>query len=155
MPTCHSINLRLSNWREILLPDASQQQRVATGFHRNSMKNTEAGADRELDRTIRAVDRTSTTGAVWLGLTLGCAECHTHKFDPITHSEFYSMYAFFNNVDDHNMPLVPPAKLAAYEKARSVWGSEVNNVKSSIQKVIEQLNKSRSGEKPYKRDSLL
>lgn len=138
-----------------LLPDASQQQRVATGFHRNSMKNTEAGADRELDRTIRAVDRTSTTGAVWLGLTLGCAECHTHKFDPITHSEFYSMYAFFNNVDDHNMPLVPPAKLAAYEKARSVWGSEVNNVKSSIQKVIEQLNKSRSGEKPYKRDSLL
>lgn len=138
-----------------LLPSASPQQRVATGFHRNSMKNTEAGADRELDRTIRAVDRTSTVGAVWLGLTLGCAECHTHKFDPITHSEFYSMYAFFNNVDDYDMPVAPTAKLAAYQKARSAWGREVNEVKSSIQKIIDRLNEDGDSEKLYDRDSLL
>jgi mono/diheme cytochrome c family protein len=68
-----------------LLPDATLEQRIATGFHRNSLKNDEAGADLELDRTKAAVDRAATTGAVWLGLTVGCAECHTHKYDPITH----------------------------------------------------------------------
>lgn len=87
-----------------LLPQATLEQQIATGFHRNSMKNTEAGADRELDRVIRTVDRTSTTAAVWLGLTLGCAECHTHKFDPITQDEFYQTYAFFNRLEDHDLP---------------------------------------------------
>ncbi len=138
-----------------LLTDATPQQRVATGFHRNSMKNTEAGADRELDRTIRAVDRTSTTGTVWLGLTLGCAECHTHKFDPITHAEFYSMYAFFNNVDDYDLPVVQSEVRVAYEKALAAWRREVTDVKLSIQEVIDRLNRNRDDEKPYQRDQLL
>src|SRR5690606_13263855 len=85
-----------------LLPDATLEQRIATGFHRNAMKNTEAGADREEDRVQRMVNYVSTTGTVWLGLTVGCAECHTHKYDPISQREFYAMYAFFNNTEELN-----------------------------------------------------
>jgi mono/diheme cytochrome c family protein len=87
-----------------LLPDATLEQKIATGFHRNAMKNTEAGADREEDRVHRMVNYVSTTGTVWLGLTIGCAECHTHKYDPISHREFYEMYAFFNNTEEFNLP---------------------------------------------------
>ena len=71
-----------------LLPSATLEQKIATGFHRNTLKNDEGGADLELDRTKAAVDRTATTGAVWLGLTVGCAECHSHKYDAISHREF-------------------------------------------------------------------
>ena len=95
-----------------LLNGATTQQQIATGFHRNSMKNTEAGADRELDRVVQAVDRLSTVGTVWLGLTVACAECHSHKFDPISHHEFYALYAFFNNLEEANIKLgeqIPPA----------------------------------------------
>lgn len=88
-----------------LLPEPTVSQRVATGFHRNVMKNTEAGADREEDRVNRTVNYVSTTGTVWLGLTLGCVECHTHKYDPISHHEFYRLYAFFNNTEDHDLKL--------------------------------------------------
>ena len=83
-----------------LLPDASESQKIAAGFHRNNLKNTEAGADRELDRTKQVVDRVATTGTTWLGLTLACAECHDHKHDPISQQEFYQLYAFFNNSKD-------------------------------------------------------
>ena len=77
-----------------LLPEATLEQKIATGFHRNSLKNDEAGADLELDRCKAAVDRTATTGAVWLGLTVGCAECHSHKYDPISQREFYQLTPF-------------------------------------------------------------
>src|SRR5690606_29038008 len=80
-----------------LLPDAAPSQRIATGFHRNAMQNTEAGFDKEEDRVIQTVDRLATVGTIWMGLTVACAECHTHKFDPITHHEFYQLFAFFNN----------------------------------------------------------
>ncbi len=83
-----------------LLPQATLSQKTATGFHRNSLKNTEAGSDQELDRVVRTVDRISTVGSVWLGLTVGCAECHSHKFDPLSHREFFQMYAFFDNLQD-------------------------------------------------------
>ena len=83
-----------------LLPGATEAQKTATGFHRNNLKNTEAGADRELDRTKQVVDRVATTGTTWLGLTLACAECHDHKHDPISQHEFFQLYAFFNNTKD-------------------------------------------------------
>ncbi|TWU24234.1 Planctomycete cytochrome C [Novipirellula galeiformis] len=83
-----------------LLPQATLAQKTATGFHRNGLKNTEAGSDQELDRVVRTVDRISTVGSVWLGLTVGCAECHSHKFDPLSHRQFFQMYAFFDNVED-------------------------------------------------------
>ncbi len=107
-----------------LLPGATLEQKIATGFHRNSLKNDEAGADLELDRTKAAVDRTATTGAVWLGLTVGCAECHTHKYDQITHREFYQLYAFFNNTAEREVPAPRPAELADYNRKLKAWESE-------------------------------
>lgn len=96
-----------------LLPQATLSQRTATGFHRNSLKNTEAGSDQELDRVVRAVDRVSTVGSVWLGLTVGCAECHSHKFDPLSHREFFQMYAFFDNLEDVDLKTQQPGVTVA------------------------------------------
>ena len=85
-----------------LLPSPTKPQLVATGFHRNTVINEEGGVDPEQARVEQVMDRVSTTGAVWLGLTVGCAQCHTHKFDPITHKEYYQMLAFFNSTIDVN-----------------------------------------------------
>jgi hypothetical protein len=87
-----------------LLPGATLEQRVATGFHRNTLINREGGIDPEEDRVKRTVDRTNTTGAVWLGLTVGCAQCHSHKYDPISQREYFGLYAFFNNLDEIDIP---------------------------------------------------
>ena len=83
-----------------LLPNPTADQMVATGFNRNTLLNQEGGIDFEQYRVEAVVDRVSTTGSVFLGLTLGCARCHDHKFDPISQREFYQIYAFFNNVDE-------------------------------------------------------
>lgn len=83
-----------------LLPDATRAQRIATGFHRNTQINQEGGAKDEENRVNAVIDRVATTGAVWLGSTVGCAQCHTHKFDPVTQTEFYRLYAFFDNTTD-------------------------------------------------------
>lgn len=85
-----------------LLGNPTRRQLVATGFHRNTLINTEGGSDAEQFRNEAVIDRTNTTGAVWMGLTLGCAQCHTHKFDPITHREYYQFFAFFDNSQDKN-----------------------------------------------------
>jgi hypothetical protein len=79
-------------------PEYDDSAPVATGFHRNSMINREAGIDAEEDRVKRTIDRTNTTGTVWLGLTVGCANCHSHKYDPISQREYFGLYAFFNNL---------------------------------------------------------
>lgn len=83
-----------------LLPSATTDQLVATGFHRNTLINLEGGIDFEQYRVEAVVDRVDTTGTVFLGLTLGCARCHDHKFDPISQREFYQLYSFFNNIDE-------------------------------------------------------
>ena len=85
-----------------LLPARSKSQLIASAFHRNTLINQEGGSDREQFRVESVIDRVNTTGAVWLGLTVGCAQCHTHKFDPITHREYYELFAFFNNTEDAN-----------------------------------------------------
>ncbi len=85
-----------------LLPNPTKSQLIATGFHRNTLINQEGGTDREQFRVEAAMDRVSTTGAVWLGLTVGCAQCHSHKFDPIAHREYYQFFAFFNATTDAN-----------------------------------------------------
>ena len=79
------------------------EQRIASGFNRNHMINFEGGAIPEEYHTAYIVDRVSTTGTVWLGLTVGCAQCHDHKFDPITQREFYQLYAFFHNVPEKGL----------------------------------------------------
>ena len=80
-----------------LLPDAGPGQVLATGFHRNHMINGEGGRIPEENRVEYVFDQTETTATVWLGLTVGCARCHDHKFDPVTQREYYQLYAFFNN----------------------------------------------------------
>ncbi len=80
-----------------LLPDASPEQRIATGFHRAVPNNVENGTDQEENRVNQVVDRVNTTATVWLGTTLGCAQCHNHKYDPFTQKEYYQFFAFFNN----------------------------------------------------------
>lgn len=83
-----------------LLPDATQQQILATCFHRNHMTNGEGGRDPAESRVDYVLDRINTVGKVWLGLTVECCQCHTHKYDPITQREYYQMYAFFNSIDE-------------------------------------------------------
>jgi len=85
-----------------LLPNPTKSQIIATAFHRNTLINEEGGADKEQFRNEAVVDRVNTTGVVWLGLTVGCAQCHSHKFDPISHREYYEMFAFFNQGTDVN-----------------------------------------------------
>jgi mono/diheme cytochrome c family protein len=83
-----------------LLPDPTQQQLIATAFHRNTMANDEGGTDDEEFRVAAVKDRVDTTAQVWMGLTMGCAKCHTHKYDPISQAEYYSFYALFNQTED-------------------------------------------------------
>ncbi len=83
-----------------LLPNATDDQKLATCFHRNHMTNGEGGRDPEESRIDYVIDRVNTTGTVWLGLTLGCVQCHSHKFDPISQHDYYSMAAFFNSIDE-------------------------------------------------------
>ena len=86
-----------------LLPNPTIDQQVATGFHRNHMINFEGGADPQEYHTAYLIDRVNTTGSVVLGLTVGCAQCHDHKYDPITQKDYYGLYAFFNNVPENGL----------------------------------------------------
>ncbi|TWT92078.1 PSD1 and planctomycete cytochrome C domain-containing protein [Stieleria varia] len=83
-----------------MLSDATTQQIIATGFHRNTMLNEEGGIDPLEYRFYAMVDRVATTGTVWMGLTTGCAQCHTHKYDPITHTDYYALMALMDNADE-------------------------------------------------------
>jgi hypothetical protein len=88
-----------------LLPNASESQKIATGFHRNTQINQEGGIDKEQFRIDSVFDRVATTGTVWLGLSIGCAQCHDHKFDPIEQKEYYQLFAFFNNQDEPTLKI--------------------------------------------------
>jgi hypothetical protein len=98
-----------------LLPEPTASQRIATGFVRNNMTNDEGGADPDEYLNKYVVDRVNTVGAVWLGLTVGCTECHNHKYDPLTTKEFYRLYAFFHNVPEKGLDRIrtdnPPPRL--------------------------------------------
>src|SRR5690606_18481931 len=83
-----------------MLPQPSEQQLIATAFHRNTMTNSEGGTSDEEFRNAAVVDRVNTTMQVWMGLTMGCAQCHSHKYDPITQEEYFQVFAIFNNTAD-------------------------------------------------------
>ena len=91
-----------------LLPKATESQQIATGFHRNTQINQEGGIDKEQFRIDSVFDRVATTGTVWLGLSIGCAQCHDHKFDPIEQKEYYRFFAFLNNQDEPTMKVSDP-----------------------------------------------
>ncbi len=98
-----------------MLPAPTLSQRIATGFHRNVMLNEEGGIDVEEFRYKNVVDRANTTATALLGLTLSCAQCHTHKYDPITQREYFQFFAFFNNTDDVTLEVPDPVITAKQE----------------------------------------
>src|SRR5438552_11030965 len=83
-----------------MLPNATLDQKIASGFNRNHRGNGEGGIIPEEYAVEYVVDRVETTSTVWLGLTLGCTRCHDHKFDPFSQKEFYQLFAYFNNVPE-------------------------------------------------------
>jgi hypothetical protein len=87
-----------------LLPHPTEEQLIATAFHRNTMTNTEGGTDDEEWRVASVKDRVNVTVQAWMGLTMGCAQCHSHKFDPISNREYYQFFALFNQTEDNDQP---------------------------------------------------
>ena len=87
-----------------LLPNPTDDQLIATAFHRNTMNNDEGGTDDEEFRVAALIDRVNTTWEVWQSTTMGCVQCHTHPYDPFVHEEYYKSMAFFNNTRDEDTP---------------------------------------------------
>ncbi len=124
-----------------LLPDASIEQRVATGFHRNTLTNTEGGVDQEEYRIEQVIDRTNTTGVVFMGLTVGCAQCHSHKYDPLSHREYYELFSFFNTAVEENIPAALEDEVVAYNRAKAVWEARHEELLASSVQYRERLTK--------------
>ena len=122
-----------------LLPNASVEQRVATGFHRNTLTNTEGGVDQEEYRIEQVIDRTNTTGLVFMGLTVGCAQCHSHKYDPLSHREYYELFSFFNTAVEENIPAALEGEVSAYNRAKAVWESKHEELLSTAAEYREKL----------------
>ncbi|MBB07987.1 MAG: hypothetical protein CMN03_06955 [Roseibacillus sp.] len=134
-----------------LLPDADDTTRVASGFNRCVTFNEEGGADPDEFYVTYAVDRANTTGQVFLGLTVGCAQCHDHKYDPISQKEYYQLYAFFNSVDGeigaggrsgyHNKPLPPLLKVStgSHQKKRKELTSRLETSTTELRNARERL----------------
>jgi hypothetical protein len=106
-----------------MLPKPTQSQLIATGFHRNTLTNTEGGTTPEEFRSAAVVDRVNTTFQAWMGTTLACAQCHNHKYDPFSQKEYFQIYAIFNNCEDANagndaptITVVNPGQEAVYEE---------------------------------------
>ena len=102
-----------------MLPEATIDQRIATGFHRNTQINTEGGVDKEQFRIDSIFDRVATTGEVFFGLTFGCAQCHDHKFDPISQSEFFQLFAFLNQSDEPRIEAPSAGELESIKQYKS------------------------------------
>lgn len=120
-----------------LIPNATPQQRLATGFNRNHGITIEGGIIDEEYRTEYVMDRLNTTGSVWLGLTVGCARCHDHKYDPLSQREFYQLYAFFNQVPERGM-----SGFAPLERIPSPLSSDqFHQLETQLQQLQEELKK--------------
>ena len=100
-----------------MLEAPTEDQLIATAFHRNTMTNSEGGTDDEEFRVAAVVDRVNTTMQVWMGMTMGCAQCHTHKYDPITQEEYYQLFAILNQTEDRDRPNEHPV-YSSYSQTR-------------------------------------
>jgi hypothetical protein len=118
-----------------LLPDATVEQRLATAFHRQTMNNTEGGTDDEEFRVAAVVDRVDTTMQVWMGSTLGCAQCHDHKYDPFSQKEFFELFAFFDQTADADRNNDAPrmrAPTAAHREAVATLEVDVRAARAAL-----------------------
>ena len=108
-----------------LLSGSSTEQKLATAFHSNTMTNDEGGTDNEEFRVAAVKDRVDTTIQVWMGLTMGCGKCHSHKYDPITQREYYEFYAFFNQTEDadrgDDAPLLATRRRKSNTRNSPIW----------------------------------
>ncbi|MEZ5355448.1 MAG: PSD1 and planctomycete cytochrome C domain-containing protein [Bryobacteraceae bacterium] len=108
------------------LPNATVEQRVATGFLRNTLTNREAGVDRGEARFEQLINRANTVGTVWLGLAVGCAQCHDHKYDPITQKDYYRLMAFFDRADERDIDAPLAGERGPYEAAFPAYQAKRN-----------------------------
>lgn len=118
-----------------LLPDASDSQLVATAFHRNTLTNNEGGTQDEEFRNVAVVDRVNTTMAVWMGTTMACAQCHTHKYDPITQEEYFRFFAVLNNTQDNDRKDESPT-LSLFTPAQKVRQAELREQVKRLNAVL-------------------
>jgi len=128
-----------------LLPGATESQRIATGFHRNTMLNDEGGIDPEEFRLVSIIDRVNTTAEVWLGLTMACAQCHTHKYDTLTHADYFRMSAFFDSTADNGRDPDPrifkptPEQQAALESAKAALAEAEAALKQADRDTVQRM----------------
>jgi len=116
-----------------LAAPGDEAARLATAFNRQTLTNTEGGTDKEQWRVAAVMDRTETLGSVWLGLTVGCARCHTHKYDAITQKEYYELFAYFNNGDETNTDVArSEIEMAKYERAKVAHDAKVSALQRQI-----------------------
>jgi len=129
-----------------LLPGATTDQQIATGFHRNTMTNTEGGTDDEEFRSAAVKDRIAVTMQVWMGITMNCAQCHTHKYDPISNKEYYQFYAMFNQTEDNDKPdeaptlsLPTPAEQAGMDRFKAQLADLARKLSTPTPELLKEL----------------
>ncbi|MBS1811017.1 MAG: PSD1 domain-containing protein [Acidobacteria bacterium] len=137
-----------------LFPNPTQQQIIATAFHRNTMTNDEGGTDNEEFRVAAVKDRIDTTMQVWMGLTMGCAKCHSHKYDPISHNDYYSFFALFNQTEDADLYTDAPTLemiSPADEAERKRLQANIDRLNQALAAMDEAANKAKeTGEKIWR-----
>jgi hypothetical protein len=116
-----------------LLPGANVEQKIATGFHRNTLTNREGGVDREQFRVEQVVDRVATTSKVFLGLTMNCCQCHDHKYDPLSQRDFYQFFAFFNSDAEVDLPVPLPGEADEYKKKKADFDKKAAELKAVLE----------------------
>lgn len=124
-----------------LLPNATDETRIATAFHRNTLTNSEGGTSDEEFRSAAVVDRVNTTMAVWMGTTMACAQCHTHKYDPITQKEYFQFYDFLNQTSDNDRPNESPIfsiySESSIAKQKQIQ-NEIDTLKTSLNNAVDE-----------------
>jgi hypothetical protein len=115
-----------------LLPNATLDQRIATGFHRNTLTNKEGGVDQEQFRVEQVIDRVNTTAKVFLGVTLGCCQCHDHKYDPFSQRDYYRFFGFFNSDKEVDLPAPIPGDDETFRKAKAAHDRKFQELTDAV-----------------------
>lgn len=130
-----------------LLPNPTDEQLIATAFHRNTLTNNEGGTNDEEFRNVAIVDRVNTTFAVWMGTTMACAQCHSHKFDPITQEEYFRFFAIFNNSQDADRRDESPLLQVwteEQERQKTAWKKEIAELEGLLGNVTPELREAQA-----------